>query len=306
MTKGYSEIPDNWGEIQPYVNQGNMVLSVLMAEKCIFYDTCSFRYHANLEAQDAEKILQYIRQQNGIIIITRCILMELASYSHLLEECYIRYIRQISDYGIEVYVIYEEELRDVMDACFTSKQTVNDYLIWAVRMVNHPVSMIEKTFQENEELRKVMEGRNKGTGDLYTQFFQKVRSNKESGDNLGEELIAVCLQILTNLPEENGKFCVITDDKGAAGKIDASFRSPLHGYRGKRIILFTTPKLAQILYQEEIVTKAEELFPILRVGNNGTIRILGTEIYDVENKEITLKSEEAARKIVDKSLHIIL
>lgn len=48
MTKGYSEIPENWAAIAPYVNQGNMIQGVLSAKKCFFYDTCSFRYHANM------------------------------------------------------------------------------------------------------------------------------------------------------------------------------------------------------------------------------------------------------------------
>ena len=34
-------------------------------------------------------------------------------------------------------------------------------------------------------------------------------------------------------------------------------------------------------------------------GNNGIIKILGAEIYDIENREITLDCAEAARKIVD-------
>ena len=51
---------------------------------------------------------------------------------------------------------------------------------------------------------------------------------------------------------------------------------------------------------------AEELLPFLRAGNNGTIKILGTEIYDIKTQEITLKCEEVAAKIVDKSIHIIL
>ena len=45
---------------------------------------------------------------------------------------------------------------------------------------------------------------------------------------------------------------------------------------------------------------------LLRAGNNGTIKILGTEIYDINTREIALNCEEAAAKIVDKSIHIVL
>ena len=293
MTKGYSEVPENWGNIAPYVNRSSLAQSIFLSKKCFFYDTCSFRYHANLKEQDAEKILEYIRQQDGIIVITRCILMELASQSHSLEECYVRYVKKIADYGIALYVIYEEELQDIMESCFASRQQVNNYLIWAIRMINSPVSTI-------------VEEKSKNTQDFYTRFFSGVRKNKETGDNLGEEMLAVCLHVLVKLPEEEGKFCVITDDKGAAGKIDASFRRVNRRYRGKRVILFSTPKLVQALYNEGIATRAEELLPILHAGNNGTIKILGTEIYDIESREITLDCSEAARKIVDKKIHIAL
>ena len=51
MIKGYSEIPENWGNIAPYVNRGSLVQSIFLSKKCFFYDTCSFRYHANLKEQ---------------------------------------------------------------------------------------------------------------------------------------------------------------------------------------------------------------------------------------------------------------
>ena len=137
-------------------------------------------------------------------------------------------------------------------------------------------------------------------------FSPGCEKKKETGDNLGEEMLAVCLHVLVKLPEEEGKFCVITDDKGAAGKIDASFRRVNRRYRGKRVILFSTPKLVQALYNEGIAAEAEELLPILHAGNNGIIKILGTEIYDIDNREITLDCAEAARKIVEKKIHIAL
>ena len=193
-----------------------------------------------------------------------------------------------------------------MESCFSSRQQVNNYLIWAIRMINSPVSTIAKTLLEDEGLRNIVEAKSKNTQDFYTRFFSGVRNNKETGDNLGEEMLAVCLHVLVKLPEEEGKFCVITDDKVAAGKIDASFRRVNRRYRGKRVILFSTPKLVQALYNEGIATRAEELLPILHSGNNGIIKILGTEIYDIDNREITLDCAEAARKIVEKKIHIAL
>ena len=118
-----------------------------------------------------------------------------------------------------------------MESCFSSRQQVNNYLIWAIRMINSPVSTIAKTLLEDEGLRNIVEEKSKNTQDFYMRFFSGVRKNKETGDNLGEEMLAVCLHVLVILPEEEGKFCVITDDKGAAGKIDAAFRRVNRRYR---------------------------------------------------------------------------
>lgn len=74
MIKGYSEIPENWGNIAPYVNRGSLVQSIFLSKKCFFYDACSFRYHANLNEQDAEKIIGIYTTAGWNIVITRCIL----------------------------------------------------------------------------------------------------------------------------------------------------------------------------------------------------------------------------------------
>lgn len=46
----------------------------------------------------------------------------------------------------------------------------------------------------------MLEGKDIRQSDMYKRFFASVRANKEHHDNLGEELIAVCVQILSRLP----------------------------------------------------------------------------------------------------------
>lgn len=108
----------------------------------------------------------------------------------------------------------------VMEACFSSNIAINGYLTWAVAMMKSPVSTIIDTLKKDNELEAaVMKGKHAEKGWVYKRFFEAVRKNKEAGDNLREELLAVCLHILSNLPgEPDEKFCIITDDKGAAGK----------------------------------------------------------------------------------------
>lgn len=302
MAVNYTDNPYNMSEIISYVTveKEKIVAEIYEKSKCYFYDTCSFRRHANLNNLHVEYFLKYIKNQSGIIVITRCILMELASYSGVLNREYIEHIKRINEFGIKILVIYEEDLFSVMEICYSTNKEINNYLCWAVRTINGPVSTIAKTLEKNESINnEVIKGKNLGHSGVYKHFFEAVRANKESADNLGEELIAICLHILSHIPgEENGKFCVITDDKGAASKIDTMFKKTSKQYSGKEIGIFSTPKLVQVLYRENILLNGDHLREILEIGTNGKIVILGMCIHDIRGKEISLSKNDLADLIM--------
>lgn len=307
MAASYTDAPNNWSELEPYIKQCGFNRDILVKKKCFFYDACSFRYHANMKPESAAPILEYIKAQDGIIVITRCILMELASHSGTLNQTYIRYCKKITQSGLNLYVIYEEDLFSVMETCFGTNASINRLLVWSVRMIKGPVSTITKALKENGALNElVIKGRNLDNSGIYKQFFSAVRANKESGDNLGEELLGICLHILSHLPgEADGKFCIITDDKGAAGKIDNLFKKTNRQFQGKQIIIFSTPKLAQILYKEAYIAEKDTLVKILNYSQNTTIKVLGIRIYDLKSNEITLSCNEAAEEIAEGRIHIV-
>lgn len=310
MSVGYTDTPLNMADIAPYVitDTSDITKEIFEKQKCYFYDTCSFRRHANLGQNEAEYLLKYIKNQNGIIVITRCILMELASHSGVLNQEYIEYIKQIKEFQIPVLVIYEEDLFSIMEVCFGTNAAINSYLCWAVRTLKNPVSTITETLEQNRFLHnEVIKGKNLDNGGIYKRFFEAVRKNKESKDNLGEEILAICLHILSHMPgEADGKFCIITDDKGAASKIDALFKKTAAQYKGKKIIIFSTPKLVQVLYREHILENKEHIQTILSTGIEGNIVVLGTRIFDIRSREISISSEELAQLITEPNgIHII-
>ncbi len=298
----YTDNPHNISEITSYVimEKEKIVVEIFKNSKCYFYDTCSLRRHANLGSEQVEYFLRYIKNQNGVVIITRCILMELASYSGVLNEEYIEYIKNINAFGIKVLLIYEEDLFSIMEVCFSTNATINGYLCWAVRTIKGPVSTITEMLEKNDSINnEVMKGKNLDNSKVYKHFFEAVRTNKESGDNLGEELLGICLYILSHIPgEEDGKFCIITDDKGAGSKIDAMFKKTAKQHSGKNIGIFSTPKLVQILYRENILLNREHLVEILGTGTEGKIVVLGMLFYDIRGKELSLSKDELADLIM--------
>ena len=302
MNVSYTDNPHNISEIISSVItvKDRIVKEILKSTRCYFYDTCSFRKHANLEDTHIKYLLRYMKEQNSVVVITRCILMELASHSGILNREYIEYIKRIKNAGITVLVIYEEDLFAVMDICFGTNAAINSYLCWAVRTIKGPVSTITETLEKSDDINnEVIKGKNLENSGVYRRFFQAVRANKVVGDNLGEEVLAICLHILSYIPgEDDGKFCVITDDKGATGKIDGMFKQTAKQYKGKKIGIFSTPKLVQILYREKILLNSEHMKEILSTGIDGNIVVLGMCIYDIRAREISLSKDELADLIM--------
>ena len=302
MATVYTDTPHNSSQIDAFVitETRTFVEEIFQKSKCFFYDACSFRRHANLGNEEVTYILEYVKRQNGMIVLTRCILMELASHSGLLNQEYIQYVRTINSYGIDVFVIYEEDLFEVMDICFGTNAVINSYLSWAVRMIMSPVSTITDTLEHNKNLYdEIVRKSSVESGSLYRRFFSAVRGNKESGDNLGEELLAICLHILSYIPgEDDGKFCIITDDKEAAGKIDTLFRKTNKQYKGKKIAILSTPRLVQVLYNEKLLMDREKVVAMLKTGSEGNLIVLGTRIYDLRSDEIAIGCDELAELIM--------
>lgn len=310
MAAGYTDTPHNMEEITPYVIADKKIIAaeILRKQRCYFYDTCSFRRHANLNREEAEYFLRYIKTQNGIVIITRCILMELSSHSGILNQAYVEYMKHIKEYGINVLILYEEDLFFIMEMVFSTNAAINGYLCWAVRTVKGPVSSITEALEQNGKVyEEVIKGRNLDNGGVYKRFFETVREKKASGDNLGEELLAICLNILSHIPgEEDEKFCIITDDKGAASRIDTWFRVTAKKYRGKRIVIFSTPKLVQVMHREKILEDREHIKAILSTGTDGNTVVLGMRIFDLRSREISINSEELTDLIMQPNgIHII-
>ena len=311
MSDGYTEIPHNWSEIEGFseTDSGKIISDILTVPKLFFYDACSFRRHSNLSEERRKVIADYFKEKQGVIVITRCILMELASTSGYLNEEYVSYFKTLYDLGIKIIVLDEEELFNILSVCFSTNLKVNEYLMWAVRMSRSPISTITETLKNNSKLSmELYEGKNLNQSDIYSRFFKTVRTNKEASDNLGEELIGICIHILSHLPGiKDGKLCVITDDKGAASKIDSLLKKTNLQYQGAKAIIFSTPKMVQHIYQEHMDLEKEALIEILSQGTNGNIVMKGTTVYDLEiNNEISMTCEALTDKIMESNgIHII-
>lgn len=304
MPTAYFKEPKNWGEIENFANIdiGLIKHDFWLYKKIFFYDTCSFRYHANLSDDTVRILLDYFKSCNAIVVITRVILMELSSISGLLEMNYINYLRQITNNGIPVHILNEEDIYDMMSECFASASAINSYLSWAVRYVKMPVSTITTVLMRDKFLQQALiKGTDQDSTAIYKCFFATLRDNKESGDNLGEEILAICMHLLSHIPGiQAGKLNVITDDKGGAGKIASLMKKTKSHYTGSRIIVYSTPKLIQTMYKSGIKMDEKCIVSILSTISTKQLKIVGTTEYDLEVDDcISVDSRELAKWIME-------
>lgn len=304
MATAYTETPSNLNEIMPFIVTDIKVIKNLFysADRVIFYDACSFQRHSHLANRERSILIRYYNAHATTVFITRCILMELASDRGMLAEEFIEFIKVMSENEIKVVLFDEEYIYDILSECFSVNEKINAYLLWAVRMCKSPTSTITETLKENTKLMaEVLEGKNLQQSDVYDRFFTAVRGNKEHDDNLGEELIAICVHILSHLPGVyDGKLCVMTDDKGAAAKIDSVMKKTDARNRGVKIALFSTPKLVQHMFQEQVEISEDEMVTILSQGASGKIVVMGITAYDFDvNRSISMTSRELAHKIME-------
>lgn len=304
MATAYTETPSNLSEIMPFIVTDIKVIKNLFysADRVIFYDACSFQRHSHLANRERSILIRYYNAHATTVFITRCILMELASDRGMLAEEFIEFIKVMSENEIKVVLFDEEYIYDILSECFSVNEKINAYLLWAVRMCKSPTSTITETLKENIKLMaEVLEGKNLQQSDVYDRFFTAVRGNKEHDDNLGEELIAICVHILSHLPGVyDGKLCVMTDDKGAAAKIDSVMKKTDARNRGVKIALFSTPKLVQHMFQEQVEISEDEMVTILSQGASGKIVVMGITAYDFDvNRSISMTSRELAHKIME-------
>lgn len=304
MATTYTESPGNFCEIEAFVETGikEMKSIFFSAERVFFYDACSFQRHSNLADKEKNILINYFKDRGIVIFITRCILMELASERRKLTKEHIEFLKAMNGIGVKVVIFTEEYTYDILSECFSTNDKINEYLLWAVRTVKSPVSTIGETLKADEKLTsEVIEGKNLKSSDLYQRFFTAVRGNKEHEDNLGEELISICVHILSYLPGVfDGKLCVLTDDKGTVGKIASVMKRTNPHIRGAKIILFSTPKLVQHMFQEHVEISEDEMINLISQGVSGNIVVMGTTAFDLKvDEKISMTGKELVQKIME-------
>lgn len=299
MATLYSEVPENFETIKPYIlttfteykpyfENSNLV---------IFYDTCAIQHHSCLYKGYQKRICNYLKEKEGVVIITTCILMELAGDNHKLHSQVIEYFKILYENGIKIILFEESCVYRFLKEVFQSASRINEIFCYAIRVFNKPISTIRETINENPEFVELIKGKSSlENADLCTKFFKSVRANKQHKDNLGEQLIGICIYMLLHLVgEPTCKYTIITDDKGAASLIDRSVKSIPSDISDKRAGIFSSIKLFQCMYEENFITTQSEIEELIKAIYPSNVSVLALlEKSDLQANEYTFTAEDLA------------
>ena len=307
MARVYRDNPGNISEILPYVitDESTIAQNIIMAQKCYFYDASSFRKHSTWT--ELKYIAMYIRKNHGVVIITRTILMEICSAKGEIWDEHIVFFKKMYELGIKIILMYEENVFNAMYFCYSATE-INQCLKYAVRTCKSKLGAVEKIVSQNKFLEKEVLSQEPTMGkSLVKRFFSEMRRNKSALDNMGEELITICMHMLSNIPELiQYKYIMFTEDKGAVLLLGKATKNIYDILKKRMMAAITTPKLLQEMIENELVNDISIVCGLLEAEHNSDyIRIFCCEEYDLEPDSKVMTCNELAEKLLEKNkIHI--
>lgn len=289
MGKAYMEPPHNIGDIEKYVVCDKVKAAdlILTSDICFIYDACAIIIHAKFS--NIIPLLSYIKRKNGIVIITRTVLMEICSGDNMIWDEHIVFIKKLSDAGIKVLIFDEKDSLQCLRKVFNcSGDAFNSFLKHALRIARKWKGSVDEIIGSSgsDTIRKLCGDDNRTKTELFSTFFHMARAKKKPGDNLAEELFMILIAILSNIPDRREyKYIIFGEDRGAIRKLlELSYNLEKHT-GAKKCSLLTIPAFCQALIKEKLINQPE-LQSILDLAyKNKIIKILCSEEYDLKPKE---------------------
>ena len=301
MEKIYKEVPDNFDNLKDYLLQERDIHidKFLDAKNIYFYDTCSLQCHSNSNNRD--KIITYIKNTNGIIIITRTVLMELGGNGGNIQNSVIDYLSEFYNADTPILLFNEEELFYTLKYILSlTTQECNKLLGNVIGEVASYEGTIYEIKRENPNNIYGRLHNNRCSDDyLYEEFFKFARDSKSSGDNLGEELMFICFCILSRIPLLN-KLIFLSNDMQSrnsiirVNKYTKRYNDKMEPYQ------LTTATLLYKLQREELITNKSDLKEMFEKSFNGNVPFYYTDKFSINMEYDKLSVSELVDLIFEK------
>lgn len=306
MVKKYQEVPSNFGVFKGYVifEKAEVINAFTEAHKYFFYDTCSILHHSN--SANRQVIIDFIKSKVDILIVTRTVLMELTANSFDLHPVQVQYFKELFENGLKVVIFDEEITLDCLKEAITiGNEDANKLLGYAVKEVTRFKTKTNEIVNSMDEpTSDRLKSMFPGNQELYTSFFQYARTLKTQGDSLAEELILICIIVLTKVP--TGSYILISDDLRIRAQVITVNDYILHHHGRKEPYQLTTASLIYKMYNNQIVTDKAVMLEILESTTTGNVNVFVVGEYDIQIVYCSFACEELINRLIsEKDFRII-
>lgn len=305
MLKTYTEIPSNIDELLSItVEEEDKTTHLITAGSLWFIDTCSIMHIANCKS--IKGFIDEIIASQGSIVITATILMELTSKDSKIKKEHMQVFNVMHAAGIPIIYLKEEEIFNVIFKCMDNVALVNQQFIYFIRELIHSNGAIDKVMRNSPCYQLHLEDlNNRGLVKKYCEFF---RNEKTSKDSLGEEMLLLCMMLLTCLPKNIIKnqpidMFLYSDDKRTLSKVSAIFnylkRQGNQKPQNKKCMFYTTHRLAFDLYRSEKIVENELRDYLSCTISNNNLQGLCMTTYSLTNEDYDYSIDELVDQIVN-------
>lgn len=298
--KTYQDEPNNIEDIRRFcIHEKQDVITKTLTAKALFiYDTCSIMHHAN--AQNIESISNYIKVHMGTVLITKTVLLELSSsdnHGNILEKN-INFLKQLSDYGIDIIIFEEELCYDCIKFSYSyNVDEINEQLKYSIRFIKRFQGTIAQYIDSLLQKDRIALLNGESDREEITQFFAKIRKTKKSQDSLAEELIFLMIILLQGIINE---VIFVSDDFRSSDKFLQLTDYIQEHYNRKGIYVYTTAVLFYKSVRENIIN-SEEGKSLLECTYRDKIKMYATDKHDLKIKKKELSIEEFIKIINEDS-----
>jgi len=299
MAKKYQEVPSNFSSFESYMiyKKEDVVDAFIKAHQYFFYDTCSILHHSS--SAKRQNIINYLKSKVDIIIVTRTVLMELTANSFELHPVQIQYFKELKSSGLKVILLDEEVIYDCLkDALSISTEEANKLLGYAIKELSKSKTKINEIIESmNKTISSKFKGSNPGNKELFGTFFRYARSMKSEGDSIAEELILICIIVLTKIPV--GRYFLISDDMQIRSQVIRvnEYISKHHGR--KEPSQLTTTSLIYKMYKDSVLSNRDDMIEIMKAAFKGNVNVFFVGEYDIEQRYESFKCEDLIDRILN-------
>lgn len=293
------EIPNNFNELEAYIIQDASVYNNLLisSDNIYFYDTCSLQCHSN--SINRTKIISYIKNHNGIIVITKTILIELSMNNGNIQSSVIEYLREFYDENIPVILFKEENLLSTLR--YSSTESISKHNKLLARCIIE-VSEYKGTIYDvkNEIKSTILKSLfTSSSQTLYEEFFDFARSCKIEDDNLGEELMFICFAVLSFIPFINTITFLSNDMNSRSSVISINDYTNTYGLKRQPYQL-TTATLLYKMHKENILNNKDDMIELFTKSFHGNVPIFYTDEHSIALEKTTMPIEQISNNIFEK------